>query len=36
MTIPLRCVLDTNVCIKQFIADSHEIAFPPRFLSESR
>lgn len=21
MTVPLRCVLDTNVCIKQFIAD---------------
>jgi len=21
MTAPLRCVLDTNICIKQFIAD---------------
>ena len=21
MTVPLRCVLDTNICIKQFIAD---------------
>ncbi|NER94052.1 MAG: type II toxin-antitoxin system VapC family toxin [Symploca sp. SIO1B1] len=22
MTVPLRCVLDTNICIKQFITDS--------------
>ncbi|CBN55432.1 hypothetical protein OSCI_1900010 [Kamptonema sp. PCC 6506] len=21
MTVPLRCVLDTNICIKQFIVD---------------
>jgi predicted nucleic acid-binding protein len=21
MTVPLRCVIDTNICIKQFIAD---------------
>ena len=21
MTVPLRCVLDTNICIKQFVAD---------------